>query len=643
MIYLCMPYTHTFTFVLLSILCFTKAVAQNEAKKITTDVDSFLVYLGKDLGRAHFFIKRAYTKSLAMKKDSLIARTSYNLSYYYFLKNNDDSTHYYLNKGFVYAKKSKYNQIIAITYDLKGTLAANENEFEKALQYYLKALDISERYNLPNNKSIVLRDLGNLYVRQKDSLKAMECHSKSIENAQQHNLTSELIAGYNNLAILYAGTNKKKAEHYYLQTLALARKINNRYIEYYAHINLSDLYVRYQNNEALQKVYYHLQQAKKTQEILQDEGLLFLVNFNFGGYYKRKLNYPIAIDYYKKALATRTKNTPTNQLLNLYFSLSETYAKNKDYKNALLIKEKQSQLSDSIFIIEKNKIFQETQTKYEVEKKNLSIKLLTKEKIIETRKNQLLLVIALTIVVFLIILLLLYRQRIKTQKILAENQHKIHQQEIIRLENEKELKRITGVLEGQEQEKNRLAKEIHDGIGGTLAGIKMQLSQENKGLRNNNIQTIVGQIGEAFQELRIISHNLSSNFIENKSLEELINQLKYGYEKRKEFEVEIVVFPENALHSLSMSLKSNLYRIIQELFSNVSKHAKANQIMISFTQHEEVLNIMFEDNGQGFEVVNSNGIGFSNIKERVTNLGGQITIESTIGTGTTIIIELPTS
>jgi signal transduction histidine kinase len=92
-----------------------------------------------------------------------------------------------------------------------------------------------------------------------------------------------------------------------------------------------------------------------------------------------------------------------------------------------------------------------------------------------------------------------------------------------------------------------------------------------------------------------------------------------------------------------MSLKSNLYRIIQELFSNVSKHAKANQVMISFTQHEEVLNIMFEDDGQGFEEVNSNGIGFSNIKERVANLDGQITIESTIGTGTTIIIELPTS
>jgi signal transduction histidine kinase len=638
-----MPYTHKFTFVLLYFLCLAKAVAQNEAKKITTDVDSFLVLLDKDLGKAHLFIKRAYAKSLAIKKDSLIARTSYNLGYYYFRKNINDSTHYYLNKGFVYARKSNYNQIIAITYDLKGTLAANKNEFDSALAYYFKALDISERYNLYKNKSIVLRDLSNLFVRQKDSAKAMEYNKKSIENALEHDLTSELIAGYNNMAILYAGSNKKMAEYYYIKSLKLASKIKNRYAEYYAHINLSDLYVRYQNNEALNKVYYHLLQAKKAQEILQDEGLLFFVNFNFGGYYKRKLNYPIAIDYYKRALATRTKNIPTNQLLNLYFTLAETYAKNNDFKNALLIKEKQSKLSDSIFIIEKNKIFQETQTKYEVEKKNLSIKLLTKEKIIQTRKNQLLLVITITIVVFLLILLHLYKQRIKTQKILAENQLKIHQQEIIRLENEKELKRITGVLQGQEQEKNRLAKEIHDGIGGTLAGIKMQLSQENKELKSNNIQNIVGQIGEAFQELRIISHNLSSNFIENKSLEELIIQLKYGYEKRKEFEVEIVFFPENTLHSLSMSLKSNLYRIIQELFSNVSKHAKANQVMISFTQHEEVLNIMFEDNGQGFEEVNSNGIGFSNIKERVANLDGQITIESTIGTGTTIIIELPTS
>ena len=637
-----MLYTHKVTFVLFSFLCFSGAFAQNEVKKITTDVDSFLVYLDKDLGAAHFFIKRAYTKSIAIKKDSLIARTSYNLGYYYFRKCNTDSTNYYLNKGFVHAKKSNYKQIISITYDLKGTLAANKNEFDNALHYYLLALEISEQYNLPNNKSIALRDLGNLFVRQKDSAKAMEYHRQSIENALKHNLTSELIAGYNNMAILYAGSDKKMAEYYYINSLTLARKIKNRYAEYYAHINLSDLYVRYKNKDALNKVYYHLQQAKKAQEALQDKGLLFFVNFNFGGYYKRKLNYPIAIYYYKKALATRTKNTQTNQLLNLYFTLAETYARNKDYKNALLIKEKQSQLSDSIFIIEKNKIFQETQTKYEVEKKNLSIKLLTKEKIIETRKNQLRLVIAITIVVFLIILLLFYKQRIRTQKTLARNQHKMHQQEIVQLENEKELRRITGVLQGQEQEKNRLAKEIHDGIGGTLAGIKMQLSQENEELRSSSIQNIVGQIGEAFQELRIISHNLSSNFIENKSLEDLLIQLKYGFEKRKEFEVEIVVFPENTLHSLSMSLKSNLYRIIQELFSNVSKHAQANQVIISFTQHQDALNIMFEDNGQGFEVASSNGIGFSNIKERVANLGGQITIESNIGTGTTIIIELPT-
>ncbi|WP_396159226.1 sensor histidine kinase [Flavobacterium sp.] len=413
------------------------------------------------------------------------------------------------------------------------------------------------------------------------------------------------------------------------------------YAEFNLHINLSDLYIRYKNEKALKAVYYQLLQAKSIQQKLDDSNLLFFLNFNFGGYYKQKKQFPTAIEYYKKALNTINKNTPSNQVLNLYHTLSEAYVQNNDYKNALQIKEKQNKLSETIFTIKKNKAFDEIQTKYEVDKKNLKIQLLTKDKIIQSRRKQIILIVGGIIIVFLLIFLLFYKQRVKTQKIIAENENKIHSQEVARLESEKELKRILGVVEGQDQERNRLAQDIHDGIGGALAGIKLELSQVNTSLKNNKIDQIITKMQTAFNELRLISHNLSVSSLKEKEFDFLLNKLKEEYKSRGEFDTEIIIFPENAMNAISHNTRYQLFRVIQELFTNTSKHAKASKVVLSCTVFDEQINVIFEDNGSGFDCSKETGIGLRNIQERLSVINGTIVIESNKGTGTTIIIDIP--
>ena len=618
-----------------------KGSAQNEGKKVKNDIDSFSKFLDKNLDSANYFIHRAYAKSVVLKNDSLLARTCYNLSYYYYLKNSVDSSKVYLKRGLEFSRKSNFKKIQSLSYNQAGTIATDENQFEKALKFYLLAFDIAEKYNLYENKSRVLINLGNLSVRQKDTLKALEYYHQNIVNALKYNLNNELIGGYSNTAILYAPSNKNKAIEYYDKALFIAKKNKNVYAEYNLHINLSELYVRYKSEKTLKKVYYHLQQAKFIQQKLNDSSLLFFLNFNFGGYYKSKAQFSTAIEYYKKALNTVNINTPSNQFLNLYYTLSDAYAKNNDYKNALLVKEKQFKLSDSIFTVKKNKAFTEVQTKYEVDKKNLKIQLLTKDKIIQSRRKQILIAIAVILIVFLIIVLLFYKQRIKTQKIIAENENKIHTQEVIRLENEKELKRILGVVEGQDQERNRLAQDIHDGIGGALAGIKLELSQVNSTIKNNKIDQIIIKMQTAFNDLRSISHNLSINSLKEKEFDFLLNKLKEEYKNRGEFETEIIIFPENSMNNVSHTIRYQLYRIIQELFTNTSKHAVASKVVLSCTVFEEQINIIFEDNGCGFDFSKETGIGLRNIQERLSILSGTIIIESNKEKGTTIIIDIP--
>ena len=186
-----------------------------------------------------------------------------------------------------------------------------------------------------------------------------------------------------------------------------------------------------------------------------------------------------------------------------------------------------------------------------------------------------------------------------------------------------------------------MAQDIHDGIGGALAGIKLELSQVNSTIKNNKIDQIIIKMQTAFNDLRSISHNLSINSLKEKEFDFLLNKLKEEYKNRGEFETEIIIFPENSMNNVSHTIRYQLYRIIQELFTNTSKHAGASKVVLSCTVFEEQINIIFEDNGCGFDFSKETGIGLRNIQERLSILNGTIIIESNKEKGTTIIIDIP--
>jgi signal transduction histidine kinase len=225
------------------------------------------------------------------------------------------------------------------------------------------------------------------------------------------------------------------------------------------------------------------------------------------------------------------------------------------------------------------------------------------------------------------------------QRLISIKEKKIHKQEVIQLEQDRELNKINGILDGQEIERNRLAQEIHDGIGASLAGIKLELSQLNSKLKNETLDAIENKMSTAFSELRSISHNLSLNFLEEKNFESLLNELALSFNKRKEFEVALFIFPIKVVNTFSYTIKLHIYRILQELLLNISKHAKASYVSLSLTKHNKSLNIILEDDGIGYIEIHNKGIGLKNIKERVALLNGTIQIESK--KGTTILIDIP--
>jgi two-component system, NarL family, sensor kinase len=615
-------------------------LGQNQQKSIETSIDNFARTLFTQPDSAFFYITKARLESEKIKNDFLLSRCLFNFGFFYNHQNDVVKAENYFFQSLPYAKKSNNYKIQVKAYNQLGLIAMNRGDYVDSLKKLLLALNISKKNKLSENTCDVLIDLGSLYYIQNDSRKALDYYQQSEKVALENNYKDGLLSSYNNIAVLKRKIDKKGAITYYNKAYALAKELNLETEQFNILINLSDVYLDFKDKQFISKAYDCLIEAEQKAIKIDDPYNLFFVYFNLGGYYKETKNYPQAIQFYQKALGLSKNNIPEDQKINLYKAISRTYIDMGDYKQGHLYNEKYHTGQDSIFSVAKSKGFQDIQTKYEVEKKNLKIKLLTKEKRIEQDRKKFILVVGICLLGLSLIVLFFFWQRIKTQKIIRAKENLLFLEEKKRLQSEQELERITGVLDGQEQERNRVAQEIHDGVGGKLAGIKLQLTQINSTLNNEPITVITNHLGDLFGELRSISHNMSLNFIQNKGLELLLQELVQEYEARKEFKVDLIVFPANSLNDVSVTIKHQLYRIVQELLTNISKHAGAKNVAINITNYQNNLNLILEDDGCGFDTNITKGIGLKNIEERLLTINGKINIESIKERGTTVIIDI---
>lgn len=228
----------------------------------------------------------------------------------------------------------------------------------------------------------------------------------------------------------------------------------------------------------------------------------------------------------------------------------------------------------------------------------------------------------------------------------------LYQRKLIRKENayrnierllqDQELKSAYYLIEGQEQERKRIASDIHDNVGNLLATLKiysdlvLQKEQDAEQRRlNEKVNTITELVTK---EIRKISHSLDSGIVQSFGLRAAIDHLAEAVQQSGtlEFKLHYAVSPV-----LSGDVSLHLYRIVQELVTNTLKHAHASRIRVELTEGGDEVKMIYEDNGSGFDpALVSTGIGLQNIRNRVHQLQGELNIQST-PQGSTFIIELP--
>ncbi|MFP7657279.1 sensor histidine kinase [Chryseobacterium proteolyticum] len=249
----------------------------------------------------------------------------------------------------------------------------------------------------------------------------------------------------------------------------------------------------------------------------------------------------------------------------------------------------------------------------------------------------LILLLFLTLVIFLYIL---YRNNRK----LSEQKEINLQQKINDIKQKEELSLTKAILDGEERERERIAKDLHDGLGGMLAGVKINFSTWSSnnlaGEKQQEFYRILGQLDNSVSELRHIARNLMPESLLNFGLETALRDLCDFYTRKN---LIIDFQPLNINKKLSLSTQLSIYRIVQELLANAVKHSEATNILLQCSQAESAFFITIEDNGKGFQkdVVQPQSMGLRNIRNRINYLQGKMEI-STDHDGTSINIELNT-
>ncbi len=240
------------------------------------------------------------------------------------------------------------------------------------------------------------------------------------------------------------------------------------------------------------------------------------------------------------------------------------------------------------------------------------------------------------------ILYLVNRNRIN--KKLAFHEIEIQEQHIQRLEQEKQILAMNSMIEGQEAERMRIARDLHDGLGGLLGTVKAHFSviqQEIEKLESIEVYKKVDRlIDTASAEVRRISHNMAPFALRfgglNDALQDLTDQLN---SKRLKVNYEWSG-TEDRLHE---TVEIMIYRIVQELTHNTLKYANAKTLLVQVNRYEDQLNLIIEDDGVGFDVekaFDTGGLGLRSVKSRIDYINGSLDIDSTPGEGTSISIQL---
>jgi len=588
-----------------------------------------------DTSLAARYYKDALRLSISKKSDYITALVFQNQSYLYKAGGNYTSAGRSLDSAIQFVGKADHPNselLMAKIYGANSSIERFEGRYKTAIGYAMNAVRLYEKLHKPALELNQLIDISSLYKEMNEFVKEEEYARKAMVIARKLNDQTAFFRAY--------------------FSIALALTMQNRYSEAETYIDSSGKYYSPTDNEASLTsyhlvaglIYMNLAKLDRSNEHFRKTAELAETNKNIFGRIQANLQLARVLTLQKKygeaeqillamekEIAQTTGKVHLNILLDYQSRLYEDWG---DYKKALKYYKAFKEMSDSASSEQNKQYASRLEVEYETAKKEAQINL---QQAAIKQKNTLNYILIGSAVALLIISLLSYRN--------YRSKQKLQQQRISELETEKQLMATQALLKGQEDERSRLARDLHDGLGGLLSGVKLQLgamkgnlimAEDHARVFNNALN----KLDESIREMRRVAHNMMPEALLNLGLSQALQDYCAGLSESQQFTINCQLYGLD--QRMSPSSEVVVYRIVQELLNNAVKHAGATTILAQVMRQDSRLTITVEDNGKGFDKDQMDSMqtaGLKNIQSRVHYLRGQMDIQTAPGKGTSVHIE----
>ncbi len=593
------------------------------------------------------------------------------------LNDQIDDAYMHIDKvSFSKEKKIALWHINAMKKGIKDSLTTIENSNTPsfyAVMNLLKQGDIYNQASIKNDSLIIqnYRKALDLSIQKNDTTLTRFTFNKLLKFTFGNRKLFKSLDSYLEMQKRYLKTSYDYAYHDYYKYTSISYRNNKPCMKIYKKALIS---IQHDKNYLLQGILlqmigvqqgrfnkkndsaiYYFKKAKekylKVSSVDKNEKLFGIYN-NLGVVHNYNNQPKIALDYFYQA---KKYKIPKNSFLKksyFYQAIGETHENLKVYDSAYFYAKKDKEALKQFKEYEIAFKVNEFEAKYETEKKEKKIiQLLNKNLKSEAKRvrNKNLLIGSLLLLFFGGITAFLMNKNTRKKQHIAEQQREIEIQKTEKLLKDQELTAIDAMINGQEKERQRLANDLHDNLGSTLVTVKLHfdhLKNNHNNPKVENIEELYSKtnnlLDEAYQKVRTIAHEKNSGVMANQGLLPAIKKLANKVSAGNELYIEVQDY--GLEERLDNTLEISIFRMIQELITNIIKHAKATEVSISLTNHDSLLNIIIEDNGKGFDakiLPEKDGMGLKSIEKRIEHLEGVFEIDSTIGKGTNIIINIP--
>ncbi len=585
-------------------------------KKIDICDDLSWEYRFNDPDKARKYARQGIALAEKEHNEYLLGNLYRNLGVIYCMDGIYDTSEVYFDRALSHAIKAKDQKLESFLYIAYGVLNKNMSRDDRALEYYEKALRLSEALGIRLQVATISLNMGSLHHKYFNYEAAKERYQKALIIFRETDDKQQTASALTNLSIACYNLNEmKEGLKYSIESAEIARSIGDKSHESAALLSMANIYSHSKDyDKALESADRALVLAEEIgfpNSIVEALKMLSFIYYDKGDFMHSK-----TIGLQSLSLIDSADVERRAQII---YSLLKASILLNEREAALGYVEEYIHLNGQLSDKETKASLFELEIKYETEKKELQIAAFKKDKILYTWLG-----IAGGTVLLLVLAFLLVRQRMIRQK-------------LTRIEKEKQLTATQAVLDGETAERTRLARDLHDGLGGMLSIVKLNLYDMKKGITLEGeevarFQKAMTMLDESIGELRRVAHNMMPDSLARYGLKTALGDFCnsvpgavfnfYGPETRMDSKLEVMV-----------------YRTAYELVNNAMKHSGAQKIMVQIVQDADRVALVVQDDGSGFDTAAvTSGSGLNNIRHRVESYNGTMDIWSEIGKGTEVSV-----